>query len=258
MNLRIGLSVKLRTYTHEERESLAREISERILSKYGDSVLSVFICGSTSKKLDRPYSDLEMVTIVRDGLKIPTKYYLYRGIVVEIDYFQEASFLQAARRVTLNWPFEADEYRNRVTIFEREGWLGNLDRAVSSIDDAQMLEALRASAVEMVEDLCSLRNADISNDLVGVRSRGLYLAGDIGKVVLLMNRRYVLTTSWFWKQVFECPFKPERLQEFVEKMAGFVPTSGQEITQSAELLCEVLVNMVKENGVSIESDDLLI
>jgi len=70
------MTVELRKLTHKDRLNIGRQISKRVLDKYGDDVLAVFICGSTSKGLDRPYSDLEMITVVRDGVDIPMKYYV--------------------------------------------------------------------------------------------------------------------------------------------------------------------------------------
>ncbi len=252
------MPVPLRKYAHEERVSLAQSISEQILSKHGDSTLAVFICGSTSKKLEGLYSSLEMIAVVHDGTNIPTKYYLYNGLAVEIEYAQESNFLQAARRITLNWPIEADQYHNRIALFDRDEWLRKLDRTVSETDESEMVEALRAAAVEMVEDLSVLRNAELLIDTIGIRARGLYLTGDICKVVLIMNRRYVLPTSWFWKQAFECPIKPANFQQLIEKMAGFAPNSSRAIVQAAEELCEALVNMVRERGITIESEELLV
>ncbi len=249
------MPIPLRKYTHEQRLSLARDISTRILSKYGDSILAVFVSGSTSKKLDRPYSDLEMISVVRDGVGIPLKYYLYKGIVVEIDYRQESDLLKAASRITINWPIEADQYRNKIILYERDGWSQKLDEA-SDVDQSGMREALRYATVELTEDLSVLHNAELMNDTVGIRSRGLYLAGDAAKVVLFMNQRYVVTTSWFWKQAFECPVKPEDFRKRVERMAGFVPTSPKEIVVAADELCDELFNMVRDQGISIESEEL--
>lgn len=247
---------QLRKYTHEERLNLASDISARILSKYGDSILAIFICGSTAKKLDRPYSDLEMISVVRDGIDISTKYYLYKGIVVENEYHQESNFLKAAHQITRNWPIEADQYRSRITLFEQDGWLRKLDSAVSEIDLSGMMEALQYEAVRMAEDLSVLRNAQLINDMTGIRTQGVYLAIHAVMAIFLVNQRYVLTTSWFWKQAFDCPVRPVNFQKLVETVAGFVPASPKEIVAAAEEVCDALLNLVRERGISIESEEL--
>ena len=93
---------RLRKFTHEERVEIAQRISSLLLDKYKDSVLAVFIYASTAKKLDRPYSDLEVAAVMRDGVDIPPKYYMHKGLVIEIDYPQESNFLKGARKVEQN------------------------------------------------------------------------------------------------------------------------------------------------------------
>jgi hypothetical protein len=46
---------RLRKYTHTDRLKVAHHISDRVVRKYGNDVLAIFICGLTSKNLDRPF-----------------------------------------------------------------------------------------------------------------------------------------------------------------------------------------------------------
>jgi kanamycin nucleotidyltransferase len=252
------MSAELRRFTHEERLSIGQQISGRVLDKYGDSVLVVYICGSTAKNLDRPYSDLEMIVVVRDGVTIPTKYYVHRGLVVEVDYPQESNFLKAARHLTRNWPMEADQYRNRIIPFERKGWTARLDQALAENEKEDVSEALRFAAVELTEDLSVLLNARITGDAVQTRIRGFAIAGEASMLVFLLNRRYVTTTSWYWKQVFECPWTPKDFERLVKVSAGFTPASPEEVAEAANQLCSEVMEMVRSRGISVEVDELVV
>jgi len=64
----------------------------------------------------------------------------------------------------------------------------------------------------------------------------LVLAEDAARIILLMNRKYVTTTSWFWKIAFDVPNKPEDFKKLVEKMCGFVPTIEKDIAVASERL----------------------
>ena len=66
------------------------------------------------------------------------------------------------------------------------------------------------------------------------------------------------TTSWFWKQAFECPWKPNDFEELVKKPASFTPASPEEIVAAAEQLYAEIMEMVGSRGVSIESDELIV
>ena len=54
--------VPLRKVSHEERIEIGRKISSQILDSYKDAVLAICIYGSVAKRLDHPYSDLEIST----------------------------------------------------------------------------------------------------------------------------------------------------------------------------------------------------
>src|SRR3989442_2291331 len=104
----------LRKFTHEGRLRIAHQISDRIVEKYGNDILASNVCGSTSKKLDRPFSDLELIVVVRAQAEIAMEYYLHQGLIIQIECLKSSDTLAAAERLTYNWPWEADQYRNRM------------------------------------------------------------------------------------------------------------------------------------------------
>jgi kanamycin nucleotidyltransferase len=235
---------------------IAHQISDRIVEKYGSDILASYVCGSTSKKLDRPFSDLELIVVVRDQAEISMKYYLHQGLIIQIEYLKSSDTLAAAERLTDNWPWEADQYRNRIALYERDGWFRKLDEAVERNDKAATVEAIRKSFLMMTESMAVMRNAMLTKDTVGILSRGRVLAEDAARIVLLLNRRYVTTTSWLWKIVFDLRTKPKDFKELVEKMSGFVPTTREEVVASSERLYKEMSELVTQDGVGIECDDL--
>jgi hypothetical protein len=248
----------LRKVSHERRLEIGQRICARILETFKESTLAIFITGSTAKALDRPFSDLEMTAIVKDSVEVPTKYYVYDGLLIQIDYRQESEFLKAAREPGRDWPLGADECRNRIVLFERDGWTKRLVEAVKENDAKDFTDAIRFAALGMTESLAAVRNADFKNDLVDLRTRAFYMAWDTARVVYLLNRKYVLTTSWYWKQLFECPEQPRDLRQLVEIVAGFVNSSRQELVQAAERLWKDTMLFVTRRGVSIESSEILV
>ncbi len=218
--------------------------------------MAVYVCGSTSKRLDRPYSDLEMIVAIRDGAEIPMKSYLHQGLIINIEYLRSSNVLDAAEQFTKNWHWEADQYRNRIALYERDGWFTKLDEAVEKNDKADSAEAIRKSFMMMTESIAFMRNATLTKDNIGVLLSGRTVAEDAARIVFLLNRRYVTTTSWFWKILFDLRNKPNDFKELVEKMCGFVPTSAEEVVASSERLYKEMGELVTHSGVKIESDDL--
>lgn len=251
--------VVLKEHTHEERLQIAKALSHKIVEKYGEEILAVCIWGSTAKKLDRPYSDLEMLTIVRDGVEIPSISYLNHGMVVGIDYYQETDFLKDAHRVTGDWALAADQFRNRIVLYDPTGWFSKLDRAVADSDKVDASNVIRHRTTGLFEGIEVMKNAKLSNDETGVRTAGFYFAFDLAKLVLLLNKKYILTSSWFWKEARACSIKPTNFWENVETLAGFGKlSSAEDIIQSAEEMADEMRKIAESKGISIESRDLVV
>src|SRR5438046_9227546 len=102
------MSVHLGRFTHEQRIEIANRLCKLILEKHRERVLVVCVYGSAAKKLDRPYSDLEVSVVGRDGDEIPMKKYLYRGRVVGIEDPVASKLLQAASKLDWSWPWEGE------------------------------------------------------------------------------------------------------------------------------------------------------
>ena len=248
----------LREVSHEERVELGQKIASQILDTHKDAVLAICIYASTAKKLDRPYSDLEIFCVASDGLEVKNKRYVYDGVLVEIDYFQESNFLKEAKRVGWDWPLGADQYRNRIVLFERDNWLRILEKAVAENDSADPAEELRWATLTLTESLAAVRNAHIKRNHRDLRTRAFYLAWDTARVVFLHNREYVLTTSGYWKQLFECREQPKELRKLVDIVAGFVKSTDSELIDAAEELWRETMVMVQPRGISIETIDITV
>jgi len=225
-----------------------------------DKVLVVCIVGSTAKKLDRPYSDLEMIAIVRDGVEIPIAQYIHDGMSIQIDYVEGSNFLKDASRITFNWSLSQDQFRNRIALFDPTGWVSKLDKVVAESEtaDTQKRLVIGQLMAALYEGLGVIKNAELEHDEIGIRTAGFYLAWDAARLVLLMNKRYVLTSSWFWKETKDSVVKPKGFWTREEKLAGFVRASVEEIVQSAESLCDDMLKIVESLGISIEPDKLLV
>jgi len=251
-------SVVLRTHNHEQRLETAKHFSKKILESYAKSVLAVCITGSTAKKLDRPYSDLEMLAVVKDGVELPTQHYVHNGMVIQIDYPEENVILKDAGRITTEWALAADGFRNRIVLFDPKGWFSKLNKVVAESDMADMKPAIKHGMTSLYETLGVMLNADLTKDERGIRTAAVYFSWDASKLVLMLNRKYVLTSSWFWKDVKACELKPKDFWTSVERLAGFTRASVNEILETARKLCEDMLLIVEGRGISIESSELIV
>src|SRR5437879_4110561 len=241
--------MQLKRHTHEERLQLSRQLSKQILDTFGDKVLVVCIVGSTAKNLDRPYSDLEMIVIVSEGVEIPIAQYIHDGMSIQIDYVEGSSFLKDARRITFNWALAWDQFRNRIVLYDPTGWVLKLDKVVAESETADTRKTIGQLMAALYEGLEVIKNAELEHDEIGIRTAGFYLASDAARLVLLMNKRYVLTSSWFWKETKDSTVKPKSFWTREEKLAGYVTASVKVIVESAESLCADMLKIVESLGI---------
>jgi hypothetical protein len=143
-----------------------------------------------------------------------------------------------------------------MVLFERDNWLKKLEKAVEENDSADLAEELRWATLTMTESLAAVRNAHFKRDNRDLRTRAFNLAWDAARVVFYHNRRYVLTTSWFWKQLFECQEKPKGFRKLVDVVAGFEKSTNSELIDAAEKLWRETMMMVQPRGISIESREI--
>lgn len=241
---------------HDERVEIAERLASEIVRTYGDAALAIFVTSSTARALDLQHSDLELTAVVRDGTVLKDRSYVYRGIVVEIEYPQESAILNDARRVTRRWPFEAGEYRDRIVLHERDEWLRRLDQAMDERDASDFSTAQRHATTELIEYRDKLRNARLGGDELAVRYNGLFIAEQAATLVLFLNRRWMITSRWLFAQAFECPAQPAEFRRMVEILIGVVPSTCAAVVEAGERLCTDAVALAWSLGISVELDAL--
>ena len=252
------LMQEFRGVSHEERLERGKLISERVLEKYGEHVLAVCLYGSTAKSLDRPYSDTEILVVLTDDMSEETRYYIHGGSIVEIDYVPESKILKGASKVSSNWPMEADQYRNRIVLFERNRWFEKLQLSVRKGDSSDAKDATRRAAVGLTESLCSVLNSHYSNDNRGIRIGGIHFAEGAASLLLLLNKTYVITTGKFWEQAFACRVKPADFDKLIDASCGFGGASADSILSACQELYSRMIALVESQGISVETESLTV
>lgn len=231
--------------THEERIKIAHRLSERIVGKYGEDVLAVYVTSSTAKGWDKLHSDLELTAVLRDGVEVEAKSYIYKGILVEISYPRESELLKQAQKVTFNWPLEAHEYRSRVVLFERNGWTEKLESVVQQQEEADFKRPLHLAMTVFIEGRDKLRNAYLAGNERNIRLFASWVAQYAASLVLFLNLRYMSSTSRFLEEALACPKQPRDFQNLVDILLGVTPAdaarvgrSGREVERGTPGACQ--------------------
>jgi len=244
----------LRRTAYAEKSSLGKRACELILQKYGRRrVFAVCMWGDETEN-SQPYYGLNLLVVVRDGLRIPAQHYLLNGLEVSVYYWEEISILHQARTFTEEWPWSSNNYRTRIVLHEKNGWLRKLDAAVQKSESADPTDAIRESALLLVGHLGKLRDAQLTNKTVEMKAECWRIAWGAIELTLLLNRRYVRRD--YWKEVFECPLQTPDLQNELELLLELTPSSTEIMAKVAEKLSAQLFEMVGTRGISLASSEL--
>lgn len=250
----VPTNVELRKTTYEEKSSVGKRACELILQKYGRRrIFAVCMWGDETEN-SQPYFGLNLLVVVRDGVRIPVQHYLLDGLEVNIYYWQEISILHEATTFTEEWPWRSDNYRTRIVLYEKNGWLRKLDAAVLKSDSADPTDAIRESALLLVGHLGKLRDAQLSNRTAETKAECWRIAWGAIELTLLLNRRYVRHD--YWKEVFECPVQTPDLRNELELLLELTSSSTEIMTKTAEKLTAQLFEMMGTRGISLASSQL--
>jgi predicted nucleotidyltransferase len=245
----------LKPHTHAERMAAARALVPLFLRRFGDGLRAVALTGSVARGDDRPFSDLELVVVLRE-LPAGEDPYLQRivdGMLVEAEYVTEASFLETRTAVGPAWYLAASE-------------------PLVPLHGAEVVEAL----VRRVRDVRHPREAFLSRAALRFwevqESFGKALnaagAGDRGALALLLwdavhhalvtlaflNEQPFTTFARFIPEARAFSRKPVRFDELLDRAAGNADPEGL-----PELLLEVFAGfeaLFRAEGVALYDADL--
>src|SRR5438132_13976780 len=104
---------------------------------------------------------------------------------------------------------ETDHLRNSISLFEREKWFNYLEKEFDKNEKADTRETIRKAFLMMTESRAVRKNALITGDRIGILGSARTIAEDSARIIFVVNRMYVKTTSRFWKMPFGATKKPQ-------------------------------------------------
>jgi predicted nucleotidyltransferase len=93
---------------HEQRMALTREISERLLAVHKDRVLAIGVYGSLAQGTDAPYSDIEMLCVLRTTGEERVYEWMPGPWKAEVNIYSRDRILEEAATVDERWPLTHD------------------------------------------------------------------------------------------------------------------------------------------------------
>lgn len=237
----------------EERIQLAQDLCARMIANHPGDIILGGVYGSTARRTDTRWSDLEILFIVRDGSKVEGKEFLYRGTAIGYQVIEQRKLEELLTNPSLKWPFwmgvlsvlkvlHGDPEQVRV-------WL----RLGQSVPAERFQAALEASlpglVVESYGRILSCQERGNTRDIGCAVIEVLY---EMNQALCLLNQRWV-THDYYQGLVdaFSFPRLPEGYQELVPVL--WSAREVDEIVPLAETLVRNFWQLLADEGIEVKN-----
>lgn len=171
--------------SREERRILAQDIARRILARRGQDVRAVGIYGSVAQGRDGPYSDLEMIAVLRTAGEDFTREWTPGPWKAEVNFMSQDLVLAEAQKVDELWPITHGAFVHIQALHDPEDFFPQVGNLALAQGEEKFQAALRELIVgDLYELVGKVRNARHAADwgalpflAVHVAFRGALLQG---------------------------------------------------------------------------------
>ncbi len=147
-------------HTREVRWEIVREIAERVRAAHGDSLLAIGVYGSMARGTDAPYSDVEMLCVLRSDAPQESHEWSVGPWKAEVEVLSRAAIIGDAGTLDFDWSLTQGAYLDVHPVHDPERFFPTLRERVFGHSAAQFDQELRATLIgELYEVVGKVRNA---------------------------------------------------------------------------------------------------
>ncbi|MFV9505368.1 MAG: nucleotidyltransferase family protein [Oscillochloridaceae bacterium umkhey_bin13] len=174
------------------RQQLARELAARLRSHYGTDLVLVGLFGSAARGDDTPWSDLDLLVVLRDGAPLPNWAFVLQGVSVEVQAIHEPTLLAELGGAGPAWV----------------RWMGVLAELKPLLGDRALVKRWQAAGLAMdatafrlavaprlpglvLAPYGRIRSAAVRNQPLEAHLAAVNLLDDLLIALSLLNRRWV-------------------------------------------------------------------
>ncbi len=185
---------------HESKVRVAEEIGKTVGEKFGKDILYGFLSGSVARGEDTELSDLEVVFVTKEEMRISGmssdgyREFLYKDLQVQIEFRTKDEAEEAVVDVGPYWPIEVAYFLNPQIIFgDRdigEMMASEFRKKVDSLPDLTFQKAAGHSLLWVRDSFRKVLNACNYEDEIRAIQSASGMCDEASKLVALVNRRY--------------------------------------------------------------------
>ena len=235
-------------------------MADRLLSRFGPSIVAVGLYGSLARGADGPYSDVEMVGVLDHPGPVRSYEFVYRGFKVEVDLDEREALLREAAVVDDAWPTKAGQFADMVPLYDPHGFLPELRRvALAPSPEAVRSAIVQAFVDEPYETMGKVRNAWAGRVELGLGYLPLAavdLVGQTAKLLGLAHRHHYRGRPCVVPEALTLEPLPAGYRELADLVTRGDLGDPEQVYACVETLWAGLLGWMADLGLAFARDDL--
>ena len=242
--------------THSERMVLAERISSRLFELHGQAVLAIGVYGSTARGQDGPYSDLEMMAIVRDD-EADTHEWTAGPWKAEVNVRRLADALESAAALDDDWPLAQGEFAHVLALHDPGGFFPTLRARVFEHGAAEFEALMRDVIVgDILELVGKWRNMQARGAFAGLPSLAVKLVQHTAWLIGMANRALYSTSSEVFAEALQMPDRPEGFDALCAQVMHGDLRDPVSLIAHCESLWRGIVKWAEDHRIALVTDPL--
>ncbi|MHC4933963.1 MAG: hypothetical protein ACYTGV_17435 [Planctomycetota bacterium] len=176
---------------HDERMALAVRMVDRFFEEQGPNALLGGVYGSTARRTDTAFSDLETYFIVADG-KEEERHSLHGDIAVSMKIIPGLALEETVCKPTIRWPFHMGVLDSLRVLAGEARMVENLLQYGTSVEQERFDAALKEALPQLVfESWGRIRSCEVRGNRMDLPASCLEVVLEMVTALCLLNRSWV-------------------------------------------------------------------
>lgn len=247
---------------HDGKVRIAEEIARRVAARFADTILFGALYGSVARNEDTEFSDLELVFVTREEIRLPGmspdgyREFVYRNLQTQIEFRTKREALDLLTHIGPYWPVQVSKFLEPRVIWgdthTAEETVAEFRRRVEELPETAFKKGAGHALLWIRGHLGKVRNAHDEGDDARTAQAAEWFGYEIACFVALVNRRYYLRSDLRWLRENESFSKlPKDYQQLMVRMHR--ARDRKEVFQAASDLCRSCEVLAAREGIDVET-----
>ncbi len=230
---------------HKERMKIAKEIARRLVKKYKKDIVAITLYGSTARNQDKKYSDIEFNVFTKRPIKLKSKEYLFKEIVIGIYVDTIKDKYKKIEDVGWLWPLEMAAFTNNKLLYGDKNLLPKIQNKINSISLKRRMKSVEEFLPSLIEVLNKVRQTNNIYNLTEYSREILY---QVNQGVAHINKS-IFTRNYYdnWKPVFQYSKLPKNYESLVHSI--FLCKEPKKMKHLLHELVENHIEFLERDGI---------